>query len=75
MSKTDGNLNSGHLRHCDQERVKSTNLKTTSNVDLENLETDNNDSAISEIEEKDNEANICINNPFENSWSTWVKQI
>lgn len=73
LSETDGNSKSGHSTHCDLERIKLTNLMTASNVDLENCETDNNDSAIFETENEDNETNIF--NPFENSWTTWSKQI
>lgn len=75
LSETDGNLKSGCSTHCDLERIKLTNLMT-SNVNLENLETDSNDSIIFEIEDNvDNETDIFIHNPFENSWSTWGKKI
>lgn len=53
--------------------VKLVNLMTTSNTDYENLETNTNDSAIFEIE--DHETDDCANNPFENFWSTWGKDI
>jgi len=73
LSETDGNSKNGHSTHCNLERIKLTNLMTASNVDLENRETDNNDSAIFEIENEDNKTNIF--NPFQNSWTTWSKQI
>jgi len=71
LSETDGNLQSGYTTQCDLERVKLVNLMTTSNADYENLETNTNDSAISEIEDETD----CVDNPFENSWSTWGKEI
>lgn len=76
LSETDGNLKSGHSTHCDLERVKLVNLMTTNNDfdNLENFET-NIDSAIFEIEEPDETETNIYNNPFENYWSTWAKQI
>lgn len=73
LSETDRNSETGHSTHCDLERIKLTNLMTASDVDLENRETDNDDSAVFEIENEDNETNIF--NPFENSWTTWSKKI
>lgn len=75
MSETDGNLHNGYSTQCDLERVKLVNLMTAGNIDYENLEINTNDSAISEIEDINYETNDCVNNPFENSWSTWGKEI
>ncbi|XP_011685199.1 PREDICTED: uncharacterized protein LOC105448375 [Wasmannia auropunctata] len=72
LSETDGNLENGNPTQCDEARTKLVNLMTTDELQLENFETD--DSAQYEIENEINEIDNIIN-PFENSWTTWGKEI